>query len=92
MEEAKKAVNDIKQKTKETLSPLEKIKANFVKIGNSISESWNTLWTPIKFAWYTLWASLGFKFGKDALTAMTKEKAEKALENAKEKTGEIIKE
>lgn len=92
VEEAKKAVNDIKQKTKETLSPLEKIKANFVKIGNSISESWNTLWTPIKFAWYTLWASLGFKFGKDALTAMTKEKAEKALENAKEKTGEIIKE
>jgi hypothetical protein len=50
---------------------------------------WGNLWMPVKFAWYTLWTSLGFKFGKDALAAMTKEKAEKIVEGAKKKVGEI---
>jgi len=50
---------------------------------------WDNLWTPVKFAWYTLWASLGFKFGKDALAAMTKEKAEAVVEEVKKKAGEV---
>ncbi len=50
---------------------------------------WGNLWMPVKLAWYTLWASLGFKFGKDALAVMTKEKAEKIIEQAKEKVGKI---
>ncbi len=96
VEEAKKAVNEVKEKAtgtvREALSPIEKIKASFTKMGHSLSEAWDTLWTPIKFAWYTLWASLGFKFGKEALAAMTKEKTEKFVADAKEKTGEIAKE
>jgi len=48
---------------------------------------WSNIWTPVKFAWYTLWATLGFKFGKEALAAMTKEKAEKVIEAGKEKAG-----
>lgn len=88
VEEAKKAVEEVKDRAtgavKEVLSPLEKIKASFTKIGDTLSETWNNLWTPIKFAWYTFWASLGFKFGKDALAAMTKENSEKAVEKARE--------
>lgn len=63
----------------EALSPLQKIKDGFSKIGTSIADVWSNIWTPVKFAWYTLWATLGFKFGKDALAAMTKEKAEKVI-------------
>lgn len=43
----------------------------------------------MKFAWYTLWATLGFKFGRDALASMTKEKTEKVVEDAEKKAGEI---
>ena len=53
---------------------------------------WGNLWTPVKFAWYTLWASLGFKFGKDTLAAMTKEKAEAVVGEVKKKAGEVGKE
>ena len=63
----------------EALSPLQKIKDGFSKIGTSIADVWSNIWTPVKFAWYTLWATLGFKFGKDALATMTKEKAEKVI-------------
>lgn len=77
-------MNEVKEKGQaaitEALSPLQKIKENFTKFGESIKGVWENIWTPVKFAWYTLWATLGFKFGKDALAAMTKEKAEKVLE------------
>ena len=49
---------------------------------------WDKIVTPIKFGWYTLWAGLGFKFGKDALAAMAKEKMEKTVEAVKEVTSE----
>lgn len=89
VDEAKKAVEEVKEKAtgsiKEALSPLEKIKDGLENAQKSLWEMWTNLWTPIKFAWYTLWASLGFKFGKEALAAMTKEKTEEAVEKAKEK-------
>ncbi len=93
VDEVKKSVEDVKEKAtgavKEALSPIEKIKDGLEKAQKSLWEMWGNLWTPVKFAWYTLCASLGFKFGKDALAAMTKEKAEAVVEEAKKKVGEI---
>ena len=88
------AVDEVKQKGQaaitEALSPLQKIKEGFGKLGTTLTDMWSNIWTPVKFAWYTLWATLGFKFGKEALATMTKEKAEKAIEAGKEKVGEKV--
>ncbi len=93
VEEVKKWVTAKVDETKEkitagiteALSPIQKIKDGFSKIGTSIADVWSNIWTPVKIAWYTLWATLGFKFGKDALASMTKEKAEKVIAEWKEK-------
>lgn len=93
VDEVKKSVEDVKETAtgavKEALSPLEKIKQSISQTKNSLSEAWGTLWTPVKFAWYTLWASLGFKFGRDALASMTKEKTETIVKDLEQKTGDI---
>jgi hypothetical protein len=74
----------------EALSPIQKIKDGFSKIGTSISEIWSNISTTIKFGFYSMLAFFGLKWAKEKLASMTKEKAEKVIAEGKEKAGDKV--
>lgn len=82
-EKVTEAVDEVKEKGQaaitETLSPLQKIKEGFSKIGTSISEIWSSISTTIKFGFYSMLAFFGLKGAKEKLAAMAKEKAEEVI-------------
>jgi hypothetical protein len=98
IDEVKKWVTEKVDETKEkitagiteALSPLQKIKDGFSKIGTSISEIWSSISTTIKFGFYSMLAFFGLKWAKEKLAAMAKEKAEKVITEWKEKAGEKV--